>query len=170
MIAAKCFDDISSRNEARQILRLKATRSAQSLRTSHVGSKPRANPVETVLDFENRDWRLATQPGRIRDHWEGSDSLTHVLGALRRIIMNIFGTAQKYTEKGFIRVTLRTEDRIRALSNGVRGLTPGKSAITLIVQDTGRGISGEYLQHRLYTPFAQDDTFASGVGLGLSIV
>lgn len=82
--------------------------------------------------------------------------------------MNIFGNAQKYTEKGFIRVTLRAQDaglQESADKDSVRNTT-----MRLIIQDSGRGMSSEYLQHKLYSPFAQEDTFASGVGLGLSIV
>lgn len=82
--------------------------------------------------------------------------------------MNIFGNAQKYTEKGFIRVILRAQDaglQESADVNSVRGTT-----MSMIIQDSGRGISSDYLQHKLYSPFAQEDTFASGVGLGLSIV
>lgn len=38
------------------------------------------------------------------------------------------------------------------------------------MHDTGKGISQDYLQHHLYTPFAQEDALAVGTGLGLSIV
>lgn len=84
--------------------------------------------------------------------------------------MNIFGNAQKFTEKGYIKLTLRPEGRDQAIAKGLTGLTSGMSAVTLVIEDTGRGMSSEYLQQRLYTPFAQDDTFAAGVGLGLFIV
>jgi signal transduction histidine kinase len=36
--------------------------------------------------------------------------------------------------------------------------------------DTGRGMSTEYMERKLYTPFAQEDSFSPGIGLGLSIV
>ncbi|KAL9640457.1 MAG: hypothetical protein Q9164_000276 [Protoblastenia rupestris] len=83
--------------------------------------------------------------------------------------MNVFGNAQKYTDEGFIRIILRARD-------AVQPEVPGRSSyreitnVTIIVEDTGRGISSEYLQHKLYKPFAQDDELAPGVGLGLSIV
>lgn len=40
----------------------------------------------------------------------------------------------------------------------------------LTVADTGKGISPEYLQSKLFMPFAQEDTLTPGTGLGLSIV
>ncbi len=142
MIVAKSFDDISSSRDFDK----GPQRMSQAVKTSD-------KPVEIILDFEKHDWHFLTQPG-----------------ALRRIIMNIFGNAQKYTDKGFIQVSLLAEDPIKARVRGAKGMSPGKSAMSLIIKDSGRGMSNEYLQHKLYTPFAQDDSFAAGVGLGLSIV
>jgi hypothetical protein len=42
--------------------------------------------------------------------------------------------------------------------------------VILTVSDSGKGISQDYLRHRLFTPFAQEDSFAPGTGLGLSLV
>jgi len=78
--------------------------------------------------------------------------------------MNIFGNAQKYTESGYIMLRLRvTESRADEL---------GKIShcLSLHIRDTGKGMSSEYMERKLYQPFAQEDTFATGVGLGLSIV
>ena len=151
-IAANCFDDISKTTSDKKVMSHKST-SQIPLRIPDAESTPGEHLVRIILDFEQQDWRFTTQPG-----------------ALRRIILNIFGNALKYTDKGFIKVTMRSEDRQRAIDKGVKGLDAGKSAVSLIVQDSGRGISSEYLRHRLYTAFAQDDTFAPGAGLGLSIV
>ena len=142
MIAAKNFHDISNSHNS--------TTGPELVSQAVKDLKER---VEIVLDFETQDWHFLTQPG-----------------ALRRIIMNIFGNAQKYTDKGFIQVSLRAEDPVQARARGAKGMPSGKSAMSLVIKDSGRGISNEYLQHSLYTPFAQEDTFASGVGLGLSIV
>ncbi|KAL4884758.1 hypothetical protein BJY04DRAFT_170283 [Aspergillus karnatakaensis] len=104
--------------------------------------------VEVVADIAQNDWIYHTQPG-----------------ALRRIIMNIFGNAMKYTEVG--RVSLKLE------VSETPDFPPSQAAedlVTLTVTDTGKGISEEFLRGRLYTPFAQEDTLAVGTGLGLSIV
>jgi signal transduction histidine kinase/CheY-like chemotaxis protein len=107
--------------------------------------------VEIILDFEDRDWNFKVQPG-----------------ALRRIIMNIFGNAQKYTERGFIFVQLRLRHAERT-SNGVK-IKDGQKVLALNIIDSGRGMSQQYMERKLYTPFAQEDSFAPGIGLGLSIV
>jgi signal transduction histidine kinase len=36
--------------------------------------------------------------------------------------------------------------------------------LELIVRDTGKGISADYLRTRLFTPFAQENTLAPGTG------
>lgn len=111
-------------------------------------SSPRSD-VDVIIDVAHRDWIYRTQPG-----------------ALRRIIMNIFGNAMKYTEAG--RVTLSLEASSQSEGRSRReGL---EDLVTLTVSDTGRGISEEFLRGRLYTPFAQEDSLAVGTGLGLSIV
>ncbi|KAL1859108.1 hypothetical protein Plec18170_002223 [Paecilomyces lecythidis] len=108
--------------------------------------------LQIVLDVANGDWTYKTQPG-----------------ALRRIIMNIFGNAMKYTDKG--RITVRLESTVKGSStpSTPTGSNP-KEIVVLTVIDTGKGISEEFLRGRLYTPFAQEDTLAVGTGLGLSIV
>ncbi|KAL3464358.1 hypothetical protein BJX64DRAFT_95463 [Aspergillus heterothallicus] len=114
-------------------------------RVNHPGSQ---EDVEVTVDIVQNDWTYHTQPG-----------------ALRRIIMNIFGNAMKYTDAG--RVSLRLE--ATETSEG-RRKQPAEDLVTLTVSDTGKGISEEFLRGRLYTPFAQEDTLAVGTGLGLSIV
>lgn len=75
-------------------------------------------------------------------------------GAWKRIVLNLVGNALKYTPKGHINVKLAIKDH----------------NIAFCVEDTGIGISEEYLKHKLFTPFAQENPFSSGTGLGLSIV
>lgn len=80
--------------------------------------------------------------------------------------MNIFGNAQKYTDSGYIMVRLRVQNASRTNS---AGKITGKN-LCLRIRDSGRGMSSEYMERKLYQPFAQEDSFAPGVGLGLSIV
>ncbi|PKL89540.1 MAG: hypothetical protein CVV23_04820 [Ignavibacteriae bacterium HGW-Ignavibacteriae-2] len=78
--------------------------------------------------------------------------------AVNQILANLIDNAIKYTEKGFINITL--------------GLTK-QSNIYFEVKDTGRGISKEYLP-KLYEPFTQEEQGYTrkfeGNGLGLSLV
>ncbi|KAL2278762.1 hypothetical protein FJTKL_14213 [Diaporthe vaccinii] len=81
-------------------------------------------------------------------------------GAIRRIIMNLFGNALKHTQQGTIRVTLKQSDSKRS----------NERLVQITVADTGHGISQEYLRNDLFKPFSQEDSLAPGSGLGLSIV
>jgi len=77
--------------------------------------------------------------------------------------MNLCGNALKYTAEGFISVKLEVQaipdDHHRKYDR-----------VILTVTDSGKGMSQEYLQTRLFTPFAQEDPLLPGTGLGLSIV
>lgn len=84
-------------------------------------------------------------------------------GAVRRIIMNLFGNSLKHTQKGTIRVVLKQTLSKSKLRNNTR-------LVNIIVADTGRGISQDYLRNDLFKPFSQEDPLAPGSGLGLSIV
>ncbi|KAF4454026.1 hypothetical protein F53441_3410 [Fusarium austroafricanum] len=83
-------------------------------------------------------------------------------GALRRIIMNLCGNALKYTTRGYVKVAAyqdppsqgRQRDRV----------------VHIDIIDTGAGIGQDYLNHRLFSPFAQENIHSSGAGLGLSLV
>ncbi|TVY90278.1 Autoinducer 2 sensor kinase/phosphatase, partial [Lachnellula willkommii] len=85
-------------------------------------------------------------------------------GAWSRILMNLFGNAMKYTKSGFIKVSLEVEKEPLSRTKRARPM------LTLKVKDSGKGISKEFLKHRLYKPFTQEDSLATGAGLGLSIV
>ncbi|KAF1966798.1 hypothetical protein BU23DRAFT_312251 [Bimuria novae-zelandiae CBS 107.79] len=82
-------------------------------------------------------------------------------GALRRVVMNLLGNALKYTEAGYITVTLE-QDKEKAPS--------GFCEFILTVEDSGKGMSTEFQNTRLFSAFSQEDPFSNGTGLGLSIV
>ena len=110
--------------------------------------------IDVILEIASRksikDWIFVTQPG-----------------AFRRIVMNIFGNALKYTRKGFIKVQLTAEGPEE------RDQTANHSRDTLIklqVTDTGQGMSANFLRTKLFLPFSQENTLSSGTGLGLSLV
>lgn len=102
------------------------------------------HPVSILLDISPRaSWMVKTQPG-----------------ALRRIVMNLFGNALKYTALGFVLVSVRAQE------------ISGDSRIDVLIRvtDTGKGMSEDFQQNRLFIPFSQEDSFQPGTGLGLSIV
>lgn len=130
---------------------LSAARSPQSsYMTTRVTSGTYPSPMEApsdqspsvILDISRQaSWRLKISPGS----WT-------------RIITNLLGNALKYTKAGYVHVQLHVDDeRMR-------------KEIVLTIEDTGQGMSEDFLKHHLYIPFMQEDTHAVGTGLGLSIV
>ncbi|CCF43984.1 histidine kinase [Colletotrichum higginsianum] len=105
------------------------------------------NDVLVVFDVDPEClWVFDTQPG-----------------AIRRIIMNLFGNALKYTQRGIIKVALSQRAPKREGANRER-------QVTITVSDTGSGIGEDFLQHQLFRPFSQENSLAPGTGLGLSLV
>ena len=96
--------------------------------------------------------------------WQVSWLFDSQIGGWKRILMNLFGNALKYTNVGFVHVSLRAKPAQSTPSSDSR------KHITLQIEDSGKGMSREYLKYELYTPFAQEDPLSSGTGLGLSIV
>ncbi|GAB7326538.1 hypothetical protein MBLNU13_g10524t2 [Cladosporium sp. NU13] len=81
------------------------------------------------------------------------------VGAWKRLCTNIVNNALKYTASGHVKVSLDVSTR-----------ETGEKQAVLTVSDTGIGMSPEFLQQRLFKSFAQEDTFAMGTGLGMSLV
>ena len=79
----------------------------------------------------------------------------------QRIILNVVGNALKYTERGHVRISV---------SLAARGESSSSPCIVLLVSDTGRGMTPNFLRNHLFEPFAQENTFSSGTGLGMSMV
>jgi len=108
--------------------------------------------VAVIIDVDLQDYHFTTQPG-----------------AFRRVVMNLLGNALKYTSQGYVRVTLETKE-MEDLQVPSTGECMPRAMVTLIVTDTGKGISSDFLRSKLFTPFAQENSLSSGTGLGLSIV
>jgi CheY-like chemotaxis protein len=81
------------------------------------------------------------------------------VGAWKRLCTNIVNNALKYTPSGHVKVSLDVSAR-----------GTGEKRAVLTVSDTGIGMSPEFLQERLFKSFAQENTFATGTGLGMSLV
>ncbi|KAK4450582.1 hypothetical protein QBC34DRAFT_402902 [Podospora aff. communis PSN243] len=106
-------------------------------------NEPKKEPIDVILDITWRpNWFFRTESG-----------------AVRRVLMNLFGNALKYTDRGWVKVSLQAKD-----------IDATKSTITITVTDSGRGIDPEYLDGALFAPFTQENSLNPGTGLGLSIV
>ncbi|KAH7330509.1 hypothetical protein BKA65DRAFT_59603 [Rhexocercosporidium sp. MPI-PUGE-AT-0058] len=85
------------------------------------------------------------------------------VNAWTRILMNIFGNALKYTDHGFVKISLRSDPPSPRNSSA-------PYLVTLEIDDSGKGMSENYSKYHIFTPFVQEDQMAVGTGLGLSIV
>ncbi|KAF9774069.1 hypothetical protein IL306_008005 [Fusarium sp. DS 682] len=131
---------------------------------------------DPLTRFDGMDVSDSIKAGNKIDNGVGSDAVLVILdidptvewafhvesGALRRIIMNLCGNALKYTTRGYVKVSAYQDP-------------PGQSrlrdrVVHIDIIDTGAGIGQDYLNHRLFTPFAQENIHSSGAGLGLSLV
>lgn len=120
--------------------------SVENAPNSHVDT---AKDIQVFLDISADDWLFRTEAG-----------------AIGRVVMNIFGNALKYTERGSI--TVRLFQSANEVSSHISA--EGTRKVVLIVKDTGKGISSEFLKHGLFQPFTQESQLNEGTGLGMSIV
>ncbi|KAL2807823.1 hypothetical protein BJX63DRAFT_439832 [Aspergillus granulosus] len=117
------------------------------------------SPVSPSLDnLENKKDEVSVIV-RVEDAttWK----IQSVPGAWKRIVMNVLGNSLKWTKAGFIEVSLSKVRRKR---------DPLRVFVLLSVTDTGSGIAADFLRHKLFCPFAQENALSEGLGLGLSIV
>lgn len=105
------------------------------------------DPMMTIVDIE----------------WQRNWMYPIYAGAWRRVVMNLFGNALKYTKAGYIRLFMRTD----TLTLADKSTTP---AVRITISDSGRGMSKDFLLHHLYIPFLQEDTQSPGLGVGLHLV
>lgn len=80
---------------------------------------------------------------------------------IRQVLLNLTGNAIKFTEKGFVKISVRAEN-----------IKKHTADLVLEVQDTGKGIPPAY-HKKIFRLFEQQDTEISsrygGTGLGLAI-
>ncbi|TFK27164.1 hypothetical protein FA15DRAFT_666663 [Coprinopsis marcescibilis] len=112
------------------------------------GGQQHQGHVETVLDIGYREqgWLLKFEKGGIR-----------------RVLMNLFGNSLKFTTDGYVLVRLR-------LLPSLPSDPPNKTRLELAIEDTGKGISQNFLKNQLFHPFSQENPLQTGTGLGLAIV
>jgi hypothetical protein len=84
----------------------------------------------------------------------------------------ILATRAKSMSDPDLRVVLSPiAERLPLERGSTTGTKPTKTFnVTLTIEDSGKGMSQDYLTHHLFKPFYQEDTLSPGTGLGLSIV
>ncbi|KAJ5580312.1 uncharacterized protein N7459_006297 [Penicillium hispanicum] len=95
--------------------------------------------------------------------WQPNWHYSVYAGAWRRVVMNLYGNALKYTKGGYIRLFMKKD----SLTVRDKGSVP---AVRITISDSGRGMSQDFLLHHLYIPFLQEDTQSPGLGVGLHLV
>ncbi|CAG8908399.1 unnamed protein product [Penicillium egyptiacum] len=124
---------------------LRGIAGASTLGSKHTDTR---DGIKVVLDIDRtHSWKFSTQAGA----W-------HV------ILTNIFGNALKFTQSGYIYISMKASPAKFGKSGEVTS-----SAVTVKVKDTGSGIDSDFLKNGLFTAFSQEDSMTTGNGLGLSI-
>ena len=113
--------------------------------------------VETLMpEARRRGLALFADP-----FGNGPDMLLGDPTRVRQIMFNLVGNALKFTERGFVRISVATTPR------------NGKAMVALTVEDSGIGMDAVTVG-RLFQPFTQAESSTTrrfgGTGLGLSIV
>jgi signal transduction histidine kinase len=75
-----------------------------------------------------------------------------------RIVMNLFGNALKFTESGYVHVSVRSEND-----------TENTGFLVLKISDSGIGMSARFLE-KAFEPFRKQNQYTAGTGVGLSVV
>lgn len=100
--------------------------------------------VKVILQLSARpSWSVRTSPG-----------------AVSRIVMNLVGNALKFTPTGNICIDLEPSDDD----------DPSRVHVRLRVEDTGVGMTPHFRKNHLFAPYRQENHFAPGVGLGMSVL
>lgn len=105
--------------------------------------------VQVILDIQTT----------VDCHWV----LKTEAGAWNRLLLNLVNNSLKYTQKGFVKVTLETTSMPGSNDEQMQ-------QVTLTVADSGIGMGADFIQNQLFTPFAQENPLAPGTGLGMSLV
>ncbi|CAG8556406.1 6367_t:CDS:2 [Funneliformis mosseae] len=93
-------------------------------------------------------------------------------GAIKQMLMNIVGNSLKFTQQGYVLISLATvpcSSLCEQYKNHKRDFQSKFHAL-LTITDTGRGISPSFLTTNIFQPFSQENSLQVGTGLGLSIV
>lgn len=123
------------------------------------------SPVSISSASQNKAELTQTIPV-IVDITPGDWSFVGNSASIQRIIMNLVGNSLKYTCNGFVRVDLS----FHAIQDHLHELGADTTIVQIVVTDTGKGISKDFINTKLFSPFSQESILSEGTGLGLNIV
>lgn len=107
--------------------------------------------VQTIIDLQASNYKIELFMKTQIEHDHLMGSPTHI----EKVLLNLLSNAIKYNK-----------------SNGKVYLSVKEKAdcFEFVVEDTGIGMSEEFIQDKLFKPFVQKNTRIDGAGLGMSIV
>jgi signal transduction histidine kinase/ActR/RegA family two-component response regulator len=97
--------------------------------------------------------------------------------ALSRVFTNFLSNSIKFTDKGHIKLKVKCKPHSSTSSGSLLNWSSHGEQRTLYlfeIEDTGRGMTPEFIKHKLFKPFSQESNSLSankreGTGLGLSL-
>ena len=107
--------------------------------------------VQTIIDVQASNCKIELFIKNQAQHNHLIGSPTHI----EKVLLNLLSNAIKYNKTGG-KVCLSVEEKA--------------DCIEFVVEDTGIGMSEEFIQDKLFKPFVQENTRIDGAGLGMSIV
>ena len=107
--------------------------------------------VQTIIDLQASNYKieLFTKAQIEHDHLMGSP--IHI----EKVLLNLLSNAIKYNKPNG-KVYLSVKEKV--------------DCFEFVVEDTGIGMSEEFIRNKLFKPFVQKNTRIDGAGLGMSIV
>ena len=107
--------------------------------------------VQTIIDLQASNYKIELFMKTQIEHNHLMGSPTHI----EKVLLNLLSNAIKYNRPGG-KVYLSVKEKA--------------DCFEFVVEDTGIGMSEEFVQNKLFKPFVQKNTRIDGAGLGMSIV
>ena len=107
--------------------------------------------VQTIIDLQASNYKIELFMKTQIEHDHLMGSPTHI----EKVLLNLLSNAIKYNKPSG-KVYLSVEEKT--------------DCFEFVVEDTGIGMSEEFIQNKLFKPFVQKNKRIDGAGLGMSIV
>ena len=107
--------------------------------------------VQTIIDLQASNYKIELFMKTQIEHDHLMGSPTHI----EKVLLNLLSNAIKYNKPNG-KVYLSVKEKA--------------DCFEFVVEDTGIGMSEEFIQNKLFKPFVQKNTRIDGAGLGMSIV
>ena len=107
--------------------------------------------VQTIIDLQASNYKIELFMKTQIEH-------DHLMGSpihIEKVLLNLLSNAIKYNKPNG-KVYLSVKEKV--------------DCFEFVVEDTGIGMSEEFIQNKLFKPFVQKNTRIDGAGLGMSIV